>query len=301
MSSANIEYSNQNVDNRWRAKSWRLIVDGASGGAQNMAVDEALLRAMSEDLGAPILRFYGWQPSCLSIGRFQKTEKLSLENTSWVRRPTGGRAVWHDLEVTYSVVLREEHLPRDARSVVDSYRFISEGFLRGLQALGVRAEIARGVSASASVTSSTRSSQKVQMPEERKEIAPNCFETQTRADFVVDGRKILGAAQCRQNGAILQHGSLLLYIDRAAWREKVGGDLSRIITLRDLGLTISREELQNILARGISQKFDTQMEKSDLTARETQMAKALLHKYHSSLWNETGREETAQKLHGYVV
>ena len=270
-----------------------------------MAVDEALLRAMGESSGAPVLRFYGWQPSCLSIGRFQKTEKLSLKNTSWIRRPTGGRAVWHDLEVTYSVVLREEHLPRDARSVVDSYRFISEGFLRGLQTLGVRAEIARGVSASAlstaSATSSTRCPQKVQTPEERKEIAPNCFETQTRADFVVDGRKILGAAQCRQNGAILQHGSLLLDIDRAAWREKVGGDLSRIITLRDLGLTVSREELQNILARGISQKFDTQMEKSDLTARETQMAKALLHKYHSSLWNESGREETAQKLHGYVV
>ena len=284
MSNANIEYSNHGF-----APSWRLVFDGASSGAWNMAVDEALLRAMCEN-DAPVLRFYRWQPSCLSIGRFQKTEKLQFDGAPYVRRPTGGRAVWHDLEVTYSVVLREEHLPSDMRSVVDSYRFISEGFLRGLETLGVRAEIARGVSASA--TSCARSVQ---------DIAPNCFSSQTRADCVVDGRKILGAAQCRQNGAILQHGSLLLDMNRAAWQQKVGGDLSRIVTLRDLEIEVSRDELQNILARGVSQRFGMPLEKSVLTARETQVAKALLHKFNSSLWNQSGRDEIAEKPRASVL
>jgi len=112
--------------------NWRLLNEDASGeaqsGARNMAIDEALLREMREG-DAPVLRFYRWNPPCLSLGRFQKCDDLSLGGISWVRRPTGGRAVWHQHEITYSFVLREELFAPDKCSIIETYRRISECFL----------------------------------------------------------------------------------------------------------------------------------------------------------------------------
>src|SRR5262245_7678235 len=88
---------------------WRLIRDGAAAGAWNMAVDEALLRCQLEEGSAPVLRFYSWQPACLSLGRLQRQPPPAGVET--VRRPTGGRAVWHQHEITYSVVFPLEALP----------------------------------------------------------------------------------------------------------------------------------------------------------------------------------------------
>ena len=132
--------------------TWRLIVDGEADGATNMAVDEAILSHVSEGRSQPTLRFYAWSPPCLSLGRSQPLADVDLAacraaGVDIVRRPTGGRAILHTDELTYSVALPQDD-PRVAGDVVDSYRRISEGLLAGLHQLDVEAVQAVGQSAS---------------------------------------------------------------------------------------------------------------------------------------------------------
>jgi lipoyl(octanoyl) transferase len=250
---------------------WRLILDGAQTGAWNMAVDEALLLAQVPG-SAPVLRCYAWNPACVSIGRFQ-TSKIKIQNSKlpFVRRPTGGRAIWHQHEVTYAVILREEILPREARSVVGSYEWLSRAFIEGLQSLGVQAQLAPG--------------HKGALREE------NCFASSARSDFLVDGRKLIGAAQCRKNGAILQHGSLLLDVDEDAWREAVGGDLTGMISLRQLGVRAAPEEIVAALCDGVQTVLGAEWQRSTLREAEQSLAKQLeAQKYTQTAWNRDAQE-----------
>ncbi len=253
--------------------NWRLLLDGAATGARNMAIDEALLLCALPG-SESALRFYSWNPACVSLGRFQKLEspQSSIINrqSSIVRRPTGGRAIWHQHEITYAVVLREEILPQDARSVVGSYAWLSRGFIAGLRKLGVPAELASG---------------------ETKARTENCFASAARSDFVVDGRKLIGAAQCRKNGAILQHGSLLLDIDAVAWRAAVGGSMDGTISLRQLGVMASRNEIISALCAGVSEILGADLHSSALTAyEETVVSRLESDKYRSAEWNLRGKE-----------
>jgi lipoate-protein ligase A len=264
--------------------NWDLIEDGAARGAWNMAVDEALLQTAP---ATPVLRFYGWQPACLSLGRFQPWDQIltassrlraALEKPDtdfdWVRRPTGGRAVWHEHEITYSAVLREEILPRDARSVVGAYRWLSEGFLTGLATLGVRAELAPGQDKTERDAAQNRA---------------NCFDAATRCDFLVDGRKLLGAAQCRHKGVILQHGSLLLRTDAAAWQSATGSGGS-LVSLSELGVTAGRDAVQCALVEGIRRHHGAIFAQRVLNANEHSVANGLhANKYSRDNWNMTGR------------
>lgn len=276
--------------------TWRLILDGAATGAHNMATDEALLWNMKVG-DTPVLRFYNWDPSCLSLGRFQKLQDVAARGV-WgvdlVRRPTGGRAVWHQHEITYCLVMREEDLPANERSVTASYRRLSEGFLQGLKQLGVGAEIAPGHERSLNerasrlnIESSTRT---------RQMVSPNCFETATRADFVVNGRKLLGAAQCRRGGAILQHGSLLLDVDESAWARRVGGSLNGVVTLKSLGVAASRDKIVKALCEGLQQVWKASLEVDVYNACEAEVATLLLkNKYKAEGWNAHGVDIEAQK------
>jgi len=263
---------------------WDLILDGAARGAWNMAVDEALLRCAS---GTPVMRFYEWNPACLSLGRFQPWDQIlaassglrsELEEPSghfdWVRRPTGGRAVWHQHEITYSVVLREADLPQGARSVTGAYRWLSEGFLAGLETLGVRAEMAAMQNKAERDAAQTRA---------------NCFDAATRCDFLVGGRKLLGAAQCRQNGAILQHGSLLLKADAAAWRAATG-TAGSLVSLEELGVSASRDETVSALVQGVSRHHGMTFARRKVNPAECELANTLQRdKYTRDNWNMTGR------------
>ncbi|WP_431522023.1 lipoate--protein ligase family protein [Guptibacillus hwajinpoensis] len=186
-------------------KQWAFIDSGERSPGYNMALDEALLKWHSEGLIPPVIRFYGWNPPTLSIGYFQQVERdINLEavvehNLGFVRRPTGGRAVLHDKEVTYSVIVTEDY-PNMPTTVREAYRVISEGLLIGFQRLGLDAYFA--------------------VPETEKEKAelraPRsgvCFDSPSYYELVVEGRKVAGSAQTRQKGVILQHGSILLDID----------------------------------------------------------------------------------------
>jgi lipoate-protein ligase A len=170
-----------------------------------MALDEALLDWHSKGQIPPTIRFYGWDPATLSIGYFQKVEKeINLDvvrehGLGFVRRPTGGRGVLHDKELTYSVIV-SEHYPGMPKTVSEAYRVISEGILEGFKLLGLDAYFA------------------VPKTEEERESLKNprsavCFDAPSWYELVVEGRKVAGSAQTRQKGVILQHGSILLDID----------------------------------------------------------------------------------------
>jgi lipoyl(octanoyl) transferase len=184
---------------------WRFIDSGNCSPAFNMALDEALLDWHSEGKIPPVIRFYGWDPATLSIGYFQKVEKeIDLEavkahGLGFVRRPTGGRGVLHEHELTYSVIVSEDH-PEMPKTVTEAYRVISEGILKGFHQLGLEAYFA------------------VPRTDEEKSALKNprsavCFDAPSWYELVVEGRKVAGSAQTRQKGVILQHGSILLDLD----------------------------------------------------------------------------------------
>ncbi|EIT84510.1 lipoate-protein ligase A [Fictibacillus macauensis ZFHKF-1] len=186
-------------------EKWLFIDSGNCDPAYNMALDEALLNWHSEGKIPPVIRFYGWNPATLSIGYFQKAEKeINLEavekyGLGFVRRPTGGRGVLHDQELTYSVIVTEEHHNMPS-SVTEAYRVISEGILQGFRNLGLEAYFA------------------IPRTEEEKAGLKNprsavCFDAPSWYELVVEGRKVAGSAQTRQKGVILQHGSILLDLD----------------------------------------------------------------------------------------
>ncbi|MDZ5471032.1 biotin/lipoate A/B protein ligase family protein (plasmid) [Bacillus sp. 31A1R] len=186
-------------------ETWRFIDSGFGSPSFNMALDEALLEWHSEGKIPPVIRFYGWDPATLSIGYFQKVEKeidmdaVKAHKLGFVRRPTGGRGVLHDKELTYSVIVSEEH-PDMPKTVTEAYRVISEGILKGFHRLGMDAYFA------------------VPRTAEEKDSLKNprsavCFDAPSWYELVVEGRKVAGSAQTRQKGVILQHGSILLDLD----------------------------------------------------------------------------------------
>ena len=184
--------------------TWRLIVDGEAGGATNMAVDEAILNSVIDGASPPTLRFYAWSPPCLSLGRSQGLAEADLATCraagiDVVRRPTGGRSILHTDELTYSVSLLQTD-PRAKGGIVEGYRRLSEGLLTGLHGLGVDAIQAAGQRTPDGETTAV------------------CFESPADYEITVAGRKLIGSAQWRARGGVLQHGTLPLC-----------GDLARIV------------------------------------------------------------------------
>lgn len=181
---------------RQRSSTWRALVSPALSGAMNMAVDHALM-ARARLTGERVLRVYRWASPTLSLGRHQAARNLidsqraRALGVSLVRRPTGGRALLHHREVTYSVTA-----PLSAdESVRDWYQSINAILLRALRALGVDAQVAPPARA---IQPSTAS----------------CFAQPDEGEITVDGRKLVGSALLRQDGALLQHGSILLDDDQ---------------------------------------------------------------------------------------
>lgn len=251
--------------------SWRLILDGEYSGAHNMARDEALLLCQNAST-PPTLRFYNWHPACVSIGRLQKSSSSIIGNSAFdiVRRPTGGRAVLHQHEITYCAVIHQEHLPRAARSVVGAYNWLSAGFLEGFKLLGLQPQLAA--------------------PHKASTPAPaNCFNAAAQCDFLVDGRKLIGAAQCRKGDAILQHGAILLEVDEAAWHQAVGGAMAGATSLRVLGVLASRGEIIQSLVEGMKRAHGISLSDGGLNEQERELA-SRLHKgkYCNPDWNERG-------------
>ena len=179
---------------------WRLLNTGALPGALNMAIDQALLKFHVLGLSPPTLRFYQWQPPAVSIGYFQEPEALNPSlckslGIDLIRRPTGGRAVLHQNELTYSLVAgTREGIPC---SLSTAYHLICEGLLAGFRLIGIEAAVGR---------------EKLTGPP--PEI---CFLRSSIGDIICQGKKFVGNAQMWSGSSLLQHGSIILEPQNEAW------------------------------------------------------------------------------------
>ncbi|RKQ16850.1 lipoate--protein ligase family protein [Oceanobacillus bengalensis] len=177
------------------SEEWYFLDSGHQDAAVNMALDELLLSWHSEDKIQPTLRFYGWKDPTLSAGQFQKVHKsidfdaIHKYNCQFVRRLTGGSAVLHDDELTYSIVVSEDH-PAIPTSIREAYHVLSKGLYEGFKHLGIQVDFAYPDRSAA------------------KERTAVCFEKAAFYEMVVDGKKLSGNAQTRKKGVLLQHGSI---------------------------------------------------------------------------------------------
>ena len=182
-------------------EKWRLIITPAGSGAWNMALDEALLRSVAEGSAPTTLRMYDWHPTTLTLGFAQPaadvdTDSMNAEGWDLVRRPTGGSAVLHVDELTYALTARA-YEPLLSEGLLESYRKISQALLAGLNRLSVSAVGDRTSGKSSSA----------------KQRNPVCFETPSNYEITSQGKKLIGSAQARKYGGILQHGTLPLHGD----------------------------------------------------------------------------------------
>ncbi len=189
-------------------------------GSENMALDLMILdnavKNKSEDL---YVRFYGWEPKCISLGRNQTFFNPTGINIDIVRRPTGGRALLHDMEITYLVVGK---IP-DGQKVIETYKMISSILINGFGELGISLEFGG----------------------ERGGKNNYCMNISSGADICFNGKKFIGSAQYRKNGYFLQHGSILKDID-IPFAEKVFGEpflKDKITTLKEINPDITDKEV----------------------------------------------------------
>lgn len=272
-------------------ETWNFINSGKCSPAFNMALDEALLEWHSQGKIRPTIRFYGWDPATLSIGYFQKVEKeiniqaVQMYGLGFVRRPTGGRGVLHEHEVTYSVIVSEDH-PKMPKGVTESYRIISEGVLEGFKQLGLDAYFA--------VPKTKAEQENLKNP--RSAV---CFDAPSWYELVVEGRKVAGSAQTRQKNVILQHGSIILDIDKvklfelfkfpsAKVRDRLLNGFNQkavaINELTDEAITIA--EAEKAFKRGFELGLQIDLEPYQLTADEKNYVNDLATKrYANDAWN----------------
>ncbi len=258
--------------------SWRFLNTGAADGATNMAIDEALLSGVEAGTSPPTVRVYAWEPPTVSIGYSQKaSDELDLiKCESWgfgvVRRPTGGRAVLHAGELTYSVAGPSGEPPLGG-TIAESYQAIAGALVLGLSELGVVAELAPVATT----------------PRERGGGAsPPCFVSAGRFEVVVGDRKLIGSAQRRTERAVLQHGSLLtddshagladvLLVRRPEEREVVRRALKAKTT--DLASLLSRlvgfDEVAGAVAAGFRSAWGVGLEDGGLSQDEKRAVETL--------------------------
>ena len=244
----------------------------------NMAIDEAILTARTEGHVADTLRFFGWKPSAVSIGKFQRVENevqlgnCEQEGIDVVRRITGGGTVYHDAEgeITYSIIAGKEDLK--AGDIAGVYERICDGLTGALRILGVDADFNEGSA----------------------KACPN---------LTVKGRKISGSAQCHRRGVVLQHGTILANVNlekmftylRVPWAESCMQVVSvarrRITSLHDeFGKNISTAELVRALKDGFAQALDIEIVEGELTLLERELAQKLFEqKYATRHWNLQAR------------
>jgi lipoate-protein ligase A len=224
---------------------WRFIDSGPAAASRNMALDEELFREAISPIALPVLRFYTWSPAAVSLGRFQDQERAvnagacRRRGIDIVRRITGGRAVLHCDELTYSIIARSDSdlFPND---ILGTYKVIAAGLLAGLRELGIAAEM---VSRSGRHAGMVKSS-----PQE-----PACFSSPSWYEILVKGRKIIGSAQRRVGGAFLQHGSILIGYDSVLEAEVIpGGGMRDAVTCirTELGREVGPDEVKQAFREG---------------------------------------------------
>ena len=266
---------------------WHFINSGKCSPAFNMALDEALLEWHSKGEIGPVLRFYEWEPATLSIGYFQSVskeidmEQVAKHKLGFVRRPTGGRGVLHEHELTYSVIVSEDY-PDMPETVTEAYRVISGGLLEGFKNLGLDAYFAIPKSAD-------------EVEDLKKPKSAVCFDAPSWYELVVEGKKVAGSAQTRQKGVILQHGAILLSLDEeklvSLFKFKSEEQRERMrLSLPEKAVAIDRlanrtipvDECVEAFSTGFESALDMKLEPFELSEEQLQYVKEIERKKYAN-------------------
>lgn len=264
--------------------AWRLLVTPPAPGAWNMALDEAVLESVERGISRPVLRLYAWEPACLSLGRAQPLadadqERLQARGWELVRRITGGRAILHADELTYSVIGTVQE-PRLAGSVLESYNRLAQALFDAVQSLGLPVEV-----------------QSTRTPGDR-DPNPVCFEVPSTYEITVGGRKLIGSAQARRKEGVLQHGSLPLHGDLTricealsfqdeAEREAARGRLlAHAVTVEGvLDRQVSWERAAQAFVAAFETRLEIDFEEGEISPQERTRAQAMVReKYAHPEW-----------------
>ena len=259
----------------------KYLSDRTNNGFMNMAIDEAIFRnSIKRDENDIIIRFYDWDPACISLGYFQSLEKEIDENgcadadVDIVRRPTGGRAVLHDLELTYSVVAPTDVL---GKNTLTSYLNISRALNQGLNILGVNSSIAPA-------------------KKTKRKGSAACFDSISSHEISVKGKKLVGSAQYRDEGYLLQHGSILIDMNadklfsclKLKKKDKAKRLFERITTTinEELNKKINKNDVEKAMVEGFENYFDINIHKIDFSNTIVKQAEKFYeNKYSTKEWN----------------
>jgi lipoate-protein ligase A len=264
------------------SKEWRLILDGKLNGYYNMAVDEALIRHYP-GRNIPTLRIYGWAKPFLSLGYNQQAGKVleDLCPMPFVRRITGGSAILHGREITYSITCSQKDLALP-KKVKDSYRMLCSFLKHFYSRLGLKAAFACEV-----------------LDEPLGGCGAFCFSSSQHFDLVIQGRKIGGNAQRRSQGVIFQHGSIPQELDVAGIQRSIkntGSIRQKATCLNELlGRDTYFYSLSLLLSRSFQESFGVVFACQGLSGAERDTASVFLDKYRASGWNVHRREADSLK------
>jgi len=266
--------------------TWRLVETPPAIGSWNMAVDEAILEAVGQGRVPPTLRLFAWEPPCLSLGYAQPiadVDNAALASRGWglVRRPTGGRAILHTDELTYSVIAPLTE-PRVAGSILESYRRLSHALLSALNILELPA----------------RADKDHPIPGNTPANGPVCFEVPSNYEITVSGKKLIGSAQARRREGVLQHGSLplvgdltritqaLSFADESSRRLAAQRLLDHATTVEScLGRAVPWEEAALSFMAGFEGALNLRLVRANLTVEEQHRAAELVaQKYAHPSW-----------------
>lgn len=267
--------------------TWRLLHTPPSTGAWNMAADEAILEHIYRGESKPTLRLYAWNPPCLSLGyaqSFKDVDITRLNSRGWevVRRMTGGRAILHTDELTYSVTGSADE-PILAGGVLESYNRLSKALLHAVRKLSLPVEVKENADAPAT-----------------KKQNPVCFEVPSTYEITVNGRKLIGSAQARKKEGVLQHGSLpltgdltricdaLVFETETARENAKERLLARATTVESvLGAEVSWSRAAETFVQGFETELNIRFERGEMSPTEIRRTEELVkEKYAHPSWTE---------------
>ena len=272
-----------------QSSTWRYLDTGFLSGCENMAIDEAIFLSCQQGKSLPTIRLYGWTPPAISLGYFQKAENaINFEackrrGVDVVKRLSGGRAVLHDKELTYSLIC-PEGTPPFGKTILETYKTISMCLISALKNLNLDVKW---------VTSKEKHSSFRHLNDK----TVSCFSSPSWYEITVEGKKICGSAQKRGGGTWLQHGAILLEHDVEMLVEVLKSGKSKQEFMDEicssttsinnhLGKKIDFYELKALVLKGFEANLGIILERGNLTSHEYKLKNQLLkEKYQNKQWN----------------
>lgn len=246
---------------------WYLIDTGFKDPYYNMAYDESLMGVI-KNKGTVFLRFFNFEPVAISIGYHQRVEEwlndLEGKGVKWVRRQTGGRAVIHSNDFTYSFIFHRDN-PIIGGNIIESYKKIAQAFKNAFDTINIQTEIQRG---------------KIRTVRNVKRHL--CFSATSIAELTWKGKKIIGSAQFRDKGVVLQEGTIML--DEPG---SIFPTIPEMATVREArGREVTLKEMKEAVVRGFEKAFSIHFE----SYKQKPLREELLRKYSSMDWNMGGSD-----------